>query len=173
MKKLNWIIFTTFILVSVFFPVSQNMGQININRAIAAEEIQSGEFGDLESASGELCGFGFSGEISWCFGYILYMVAVNVTSWGAAMAGKFLDFFLDLSLQSSTYGNGFITEGWKILRDIANLSFIFILLYVAIRTIFGDGGAKKTIITVVIMALLLNFSLFFCRVIIDASNILA
>jgi hypothetical protein len=65
--------------------------------------------------------------------------------------------------------------GWKILRDIANICFIFILLALAIGTILkvDNYDAKKLLARVIIVAILLNFSLFFTKVIIDSSNILA
>src|SRR3972149_11518169 len=53
--------------------------------------------------------------------------------------------------------------------------FIFVLLYVAIGTILGLSKVnwKKTLVLIVIAALLINFSLFFTKIIVDASNILA
>ncbi len=67
-----------------------------------------------------------------------------------------------------------IGEAWKVIRDVANMSFIFILLYSAIRTILGVGeDNKKLIVNIVIVAILINFSLFFTKIIIDASNLLA
>jgi hypothetical protein len=61
------------------------------------------------------------------------------------------------------------------LRDLANISFIFILLYTAIQTILGQatGKMKSAILGIVVAAVLINFSLFFTRVAIDTSNILA
>ncbi len=62
--------------------------------------------------------------------------------------------------------------GWRAFRDIANLFFIFILLYIAIGTILrlDSVNTKKLLVHVIIIALLLNFSLFFTKVVIDASN---
>jgi len=69
---------------------------------------------------------------------------------------------------------GFIDVAWKTIRDIANMSFIFILLYAAIRTILNIGSdTKKLIVNIIIVAILINFSLFFTKVVIDASNVLA
>jgi hypothetical protein len=54
------------------------------------------------------------------------------------------------------------------------MSFIFILLYAAIKTIIGMGGnAQSIIVKVVVVAILINFSLFFTKVVIDTSNVLA
>ncbi len=66
-----------------------------------------------------------------------------------------------------------ISATWGTVRDIANMLFIFILLYTAIMTIFGQGNYKETIKNLIIAALLINFSLFFTKVIIDAANLLA
>jgi len=67
-----------------------------------------------------------------------------------------------------------INAGWRTIRDVANMGFIFILLYAAIKTILGMGSeTKKLVVSVIIVAILINFSLFFTRLVIDASNVLA
>lgn len=70
---------------------------------------------------------------------------------------------------------GVIEVGWKIFRDISNIFFIFLLLTAAIGTIIGSGkfNAKSMIPSILIAATLINFSLFFTKVIVDASNIMA
>src|SRR3990167_787209 len=68
-----------------------------------------------------------------------------------------------------------INEAWGVIRDLANMLFIFVLLYVAIGTILGLSKVnwKKTLVLIVIAALLINFSLFFTKIMVDASNIVA
>ncbi|MEK7610281.1 MAG: hypothetical protein AAB468_00820 [Patescibacteria group bacterium] len=58
------------------------------------------------------------------------------------------------------YANGpGVTETWRALRDISNLFFIFIILYIAIRMILNiGGGEKKLLVNVIVIALLINFS---------------
>src|SRR3989338_10302 len=69
---------------------------------------------------------------------------------------------------------GTIDTAWKTIRDVANMGFIFVLLYAAIQTILGIGSdTKKLIVNIIVVAILINFSLFFTKVVIDASNILA
>ncbi len=69
---------------------------------------------------------------------------------------------------------GTIRVAWTAARDIANGFFIFILLYLSIATILDLGvETKKQVVRVVTMAVLINFSLFFTNVIIDASNLIA
>jgi len=68
------------------------------------------------------------------------------------------------------------TEGiniaWRAFRDLANMSFIFIILYIAIMTILrlDTSETKRLLVHIIIVALLLNFSMFFTKVIIDISN---
>src|SRR3989338_10218858 len=67
-----------------------------------------------------------------------------------------------------------INSAWSAIRDLANMGFIFILLYAAIQTILGIGSdAKKLIVNIIVVAILINFSLFFTKVVIDISNILS
>lgn len=68
-----------------------------------------------------------------------------------------------------------INIAWRVFRDLANMSFIFVISYVAISTILGTSGrlSKEIIVRVLVVALLLNFSLFFTKVMVDSSNILA
>lgn len=67
-----------------------------------------------------------------------------------------------------------VDDAWKTIRDVANMGFIFILLYAAIQTILGIGSdTKKLIVNIVVVAILINFSLFFTKVVIDSSNVLS
>ncbi len=63
-----------------------------------------------------------------------------------------------------------IPDAWGAIRDIINLTFIFILLFAAIRTILGLESPEKVIKNIVLAAIFINFSMFFTRVLIDASN---
>jgi hypothetical protein len=65
--------------------------------------------------------------------------------------------------------------GWTAFRDIINLIFIFLVLYVAINTILGnaDYGIKKMLSKIILAAIFINFSLFFTQAMIDVSNIFA
>ncbi|MCX6757479.1 MAG: hypothetical protein NTZ44_01175 [Candidatus Nomurabacteria bacterium] len=112
--------------------------------------------------------------IGGCIAALTYYVVFVPAAALARLAGYFLDFFVYYSTNSSSYTNGFISTGWAVVRDIANIFFIIALLYVAIKTILGMGhDGKKMIGYIVVVALLINFSLFFTQVIIDGSNILA
>ena len=72
-----------------------------------------------------------------------------------------------------------IKSVWVTIRDISSIFIIFALLYFSIRTILGFGGYSTTgnlkglIVNIFIAGLLINFSLFFVRVAIDASNLVS
>jgi len=88
---------------------------------------------------------------------------------------------LDVTIQYTLVDLGANIEGisaikitWGIIRDLINMSFIFILLYIAIGTILNIGvNWKSTLVKVVVAAILINFSLFFTKIVIDASNVVA
>ncbi len=85
---------------------------------------------------------------------------------------------IDFTIVSSAFSDltkGPVATGWGLSRDIVNLFLIFILLYIAIATILqlSGYGAKQLLITLIVIAFLVNFSLVITKLIIDASNILA
>ncbi|HUT96142.1 MAG TPA: hypothetical protein VMW82_01070 [Candidatus Paceibacterota bacterium] len=68
-----------------------------------------------------------------------------------------------------------VNVGWQITRDFANMLFILFMIIIAFATILRiEGyGIKKLLPKVIIIALLINFSMVFCEIIIDFSNITA
>ncbi len=102
----------------------------------------------------------------------------------ATVSGLIADFALWFSIQSNSYGiiNPFLENGWKLIRDFTNLVFIFALLVVGFVLIFDtktDSASsvrldpKRTIAYVIIMALLVNFSFFITRSVIEVGNVSA
>jgi hypothetical protein len=66
-----------------------------------------------------------------------------------------------------------IDLGWVIVRDVVNIFFIFILIYISLGTIVNGlrFGTMNMLKNVIIAALLINFSLFITKAVIDVSNI--
>lgn len=58
-----------------------------------------------------------------------------------------------------------ITASWRIVRDFSNIILVFSLLYLGIKTILeGNGFAdKKTLIGIIMAAIMINFSLFLVK----------
>ncbi|MCR4325720.1 MAG: hypothetical protein NUV59_02840 [Patescibacteria group bacterium] len=65
-----------------------------------------------------------------------------------------------------------VEQAWSAFRDIANILIIGIFTFTAISIILGikEYGQKKTIAKVLVIAILINFSLLFAKIIVDASN---
>ena len=110
-----------------------------------------------------------------CIAVILYWLFYYIPSFLLGVIANFFDVIIALTIQSTLYAQAtFVGNAWAVVRDFSNIFFILVLLYVAIQTILGLGHeTKKIIVKVVIMALLINFSMFFTKIVIDSSNILA
>jgi len=111
-----------------------------------------------------------------CFARWTYFLVYKLSAVIVSASGWVFDVLINFSISSYFYAKStFVTSGWGIVRDISNLVFIFALLWAGIKTILGDGGSgvMKTIGSIIVVALLVNFSLFVTRVVVDAGNILA
>lgn len=102
--------------------------------------------------------------------------------------GMFVGFagvLLDYSLRNFVIGFGsFWSTGtvgstvdslWINVRDIFNITFIFGLLYIGFKMILNSDSSstKRALIHLILAALLVNFSLFFTKAVIDISNMFA
>ncbi|MFA6006551.1 MAG: hypothetical protein WC764_02380 [Candidatus Paceibacterota bacterium] len=96
-------------------------------------------------------------------------------SWAMITGASMLDKAVLMNFATDFNQIKAISIGWKIIRDIMNMLFIFIMLYIAIGTILQINGvdAKKMITSLILAALFVNFSMFVTKIGIDASNILA
>ncbi len=68
-----------------------------------------------------------------------------------------------------------INVGWGLFRDLSNIVIIGLFTFISISIILGlkEYGAKKMVARVLIIAVLINFSLLFTKIIVDASNFTA
>src|SRR3989344_3204053 len=95
-------------------------------------------------------------------------------TWLAAIALNYSVIEFVVKMSEKTNDLSAINTAWRTIRDLANMTFIFILLYAAINTIVGrEKNTREIIVRVIVVAVLINFSLFFTRVVIDSSNVLA
>jgi hypothetical protein len=164
------------------------------DQAAAAEQRENSEFIDLvgKVASGDIPGsssalLDFGGDCSFvtgnwidCIGNLLARIAwiiMTIMSWLLWLAGVLLNYVIKETVLTMKEGVDKMTGiniGWKVIRDVMNIAFIFLLVYEGIMMIIGQNGkdkVKKYIFSIVLAALLINFSLFFTKVLIDASNV--
>jgi hypothetical protein len=87
---------------------------------------------------------------------------------------KYVVFEMGSLINDSGFGLA-IDNIWIIIRDICNLAFIFGFIYLGIRTIIDPESAsvKRTLTQIIIGALLINFSLFIVKFVIDFSNLVS
>ncbi|OGG51824.1 hypothetical protein A2704_03655 [Candidatus Kaiserbacteria bacterium RIFCSPHIGHO2_01_FULL_54_36b] len=102
---------------------------------------------------------------------------IEISRWFLIIAGTLFNWLMDFTIIK--FG-AFYTQSvktavetaWTAFRDIANIFIIGIFTYIAINIILGakEFGQKKMIASVLIVAVLINFSLLFTKMVIDVSN---
>lgn len=106
---------------------------------------------------------------------------VSMFSWLTWLGGWLLDYstkeyVLDMGafITQETSLGFTINETWAVIRDVCNLAFIFGFVYIGVRTILQNEGSdyKRFLARLIIAAVLVNFSLFFSKAVIDVSNLL-
>ncbi len=113
-----------------------------------------------------------------CVAQFVYIIPYELGSWAMAVAAQAFDAAAALTLSSTLYTSGdLLTKGWTVTRDFANIFFILILLFAALSLVLdmdlGGTNPKKMVSSVVIVAILINFSFFLTEVVVDVSNSLA
>lgn len=103
--------------------------------------------------------------------------AAYVTSSVLWLANQIFNLSFDISVRrfGEFTGSSGVKEAWGIIRDLVNISLVFILLYAALALILQlqKVDARRLVTHVIIAALLVNFSAFLVGVVIEGSNTLA
>ncbi len=115
-----------------------------------------------------------NGTIMGCVAQVAYGL-YTLVAWIAGIFGNLFDFFIGYSLSDASYRYTFAVTGWKLVRDISNVFFIIIMVWTGFTAVFqaSTSTMRKVVPALIINALLINFSLFATRVVIDLSNITA
>lgn len=155
------IVFALFVTVLAISPIGVHFANAQIGQPFGI----ASPFGGVEQA--------LVGIVKTIISLPLYLSA-----WVLYISGIFLNAVLQytvLNLASNISQITGINIAWSVIRDLANITFIFMLLYIAIGTILNLNKVnwKKTLTLIIIAAVLINFSLLFTKLIIDASNIVA
>ena len=106
--------------------------------------------------------------INWVLYYVFLFLSMLL-----GIAGFIFDWVIDPQNIQNVLDRPAIYDMWKVVRDFLNLMFILVLLYSAFCTVFQieKYHLKKILLTLVLMALLVNFSFPVSRFIIDTSNV--
>jgi hypothetical protein len=111
----------------------------------------------------------------------LYLFVVNFFGFLVFAGGHILDFavnnfVINFGLEFNTSGVGVaVNDLWSIVRDFFNILFIFGFIWIGFQMILNSGNskAKQTLVYLIMAALLINFSLFISKFVVDFSNRLA
>lgn len=112
---------------------------------------------------------------------ILFTIVVAFFGTLVRIASYLLDFGINTFVIG--FGDAFLWSGvgvavnnvWVIIRDFVNLGFIFGFVYIGFKMILSssDSNTRRWLVNIILAALLVNFSLFATKFVIDMSNQLA
>ncbi len=103
-------------------------------------------------------------------------IALTASAAFVSMTGTFLSISMNITTHTKDIFDQIsgIKSVWLTIRDLSSMFIIFSLLYYSIMTILGMGGdLKKLIVNIVLAGVFINFSLFFVKVGVDASNLVS
>lgn len=104
--------------------------------------------------------------------------AMTISAWYLSVCGVFLNAAITATLNIKDLvggSGGVIADTWRTLRDLSSIAIIFMLLWASISIIIDIKGPKfgELIKNIVLVGLLINFSLFFTNIAVDASNLVS
>ena len=129
--------------------------------------------GDDENSDDPNCYDG-GGAIGWVLCPIILKASEDITDLYEKAVEPSLQ--IESSLIFGDSGQEGTAEAWTIFRNIANLIFIAMFLFVIFSQLTGIGidnyGVKKALPKLVVMAVLINLSFIICALAVDVSNLL-
>jgi hypothetical protein len=111
------------------------------------------------------------------YALLLNVIAGTINTYAGIAFNFMLQYTVaDFSKTLDTYG--FVSHmqtAWTFFRDLANIGIIGIFTFIAISIILGlqQFGQKKLVARVIVIALLINFSFLFSKLMIDISGVVA
>ena len=106
---------------------------------------------------------------------------ISLTAWLLALSGLLFDWLvLHTIVQFGAAGEMYsivkpgVEIAWTVFRDLSNIVIIGMFAFIAISFILGTTyGKKEMVARVLVVTILINFSLLFTKIVIDASNFTA
>ena len=109
-------------------------------------------------------------------GWIVCPIIKGISGVGESMWDFIQDKFLQIPAGKIFEDGSTVASGWGVVRDIANVLFIVLFLFVIFSQLTGVGidnyGIKKIMPKLVTVAVLMNLSFLICGLAVDLSNIL-
>ncbi len=124
---------------------------------------------EVAEKGAESVGDSILNDLIYAVGYII----TTITSGLMGLAAGTLKWILDYqNAFTITRDNNVVTVGWNSVRDLANMFIVlgFVIIGIAFTLRLEGYGSKKTLINLIMIALLINFSLVICGIFIDGAN---
>lgn len=125
--------------------------------------------GPVASMAGELVITGIAAELG--------TLILSLSAWFLNIVGILLNIsvILTLNIKQIYQATPAIGQLWLVIRNISSMFIIFALLWASIATILDVGkvNIKDLVKRIFIAGMLINFSLFFTKVLIDGSNLIS
>ncbi|MCX6744782.1 MAG: MFS transporter [Candidatus Parcubacteria bacterium] len=136
--------------------------------------------GDQSGAAGGTAGAGtdpFSRIFNVFIACLTFSISliIHLAAW---LAGQIVVLLMEILVFISGYNsfirNSYVSEGWRILRDLVNMFFVLGMLFIAFATVLKieKYSWNKLLGKLLMMAVLVNFSKTICGVIIDFFQVL-
>ncbi len=178
LTKLGRIVCSSLITLVIFMMVAGPLAAAALTQeeANARGQKAAGEANATDANKSALhCSISDTSTIDLCISSVFYYMFPALTSYIAYVAAVFFDYLAHLSINGLAYAQSFIKQAWEIARTFANMAFFFIVVVIAANIVFNAdlAGSKKMLATMIMMALLVNFSFFITRTVIDVGNLFA
>lgn len=127
----------------------------------------------VTSSSGDFNLAGFLKKIAIFFDFAMFLIYMLLDICSALIDPEFI--FTIEGLKTAN-GTGMLLSIWQFSRNITNVIFVFILVFVALYAVvvptLGGEFMKTHVVKFILAIILVNFSWFFPRVILDVANVL-
>ncbi len=104
-------------------------------------------------------------------------LGLSVSAWFLSVSGMVLNIsvILTLNIKALYEATPAIDQIWLVIRNLSSMFIIFALIYTSILTILdvAKTSASSLIKNIIMAGILINFSLFFTKTLIDASNLIS
>jgi len=170
-----------FVMIISLSPLTLTTHDITFSIAHAADD--GSVWSQIGDAAGSATSWALSNTIGVLFNKIvgwLFYLPLLLAGMYLSITGGIFDWLLNntvlgFSEMYSEYFSTGVDLTWVIFRDVGNIVMIAMFVFIAFSVILNSTsfGLKQFGVRILIVAVLLNFSLFFTKVVIDISNVTA
>ena len=104
----------------------------------------------------------------------IFLIPLTIITTLSTISKELLTGIIEIATTKSYTHSEAVNIGWPIVRDLANMLIVlgFVVIGIATALRIKEYEAKQLLTKLIVAALLVNFSLLICGVLVDATNIL-